>query len=199
MSKRLHRYGLFGLAVALLAVGGVWLKVVLSESGRNGAVSFNLGGAFTLTAGDGRTVTEGSWPGHLLLISFGYRFCPDVCPSTLQIMAAALALLGADGDRVQPLFISVDPERDRPETLPAYVGLFHPRLIGLTGTSQQVAAVAKAFRVYYAKVAGPDPQSYSIDHSAYSFLADDRGRVLNIFAHNARAADMADAIRERLR
>ncbi len=199
-SGHLRRYALFGLAAVLLTVGALWLRAgPLSGDGQGGGRVLNLGGAFALTAGDGRPVTEASWPGHLLLIYFGYRYCPDVCPTSLQTMASALELLGRDGDRVQPLFISVDPERDPPETLPAYVGLFHPRLIGLTGTPEQVAATARTFRVYVHKVAGADPGSYSVDHSAYIFLTDDHGRVLTIFAHNARAAEMADAIRGRVR
>ncbi len=196
-----RRYTLFGLAVVLLVAGSLWLKAgPAPDTGQNETkpLSFDLGGPFTLTDAGGRPVNEASWPGKLLLIYFGYRFCPDICPTTLQTIATAVDRLGPDGEKVQPLFITVDPARDRPEMLPAYVGLFHPRLIGLTGTPDQIAAIARLFRVYYHKVDSADPETYTIDHSAFSFLVGEHGKVLKIFGHETSADAMAAEIKARL-
>ena len=195
----LRRNGLFLVAVAALSVGAYGLKVGLKhDSGQSTAGTFDIGGPFILTAHDGRTVTEGSWPGKLLLISFGYRFCPDVCPTNLQTGANALDLLGKDADGVQHLFVTVDPERDSKEALGPYVAQFSPRLLGLTGTPEQIAAVAKTFRVYYRKVPGSTPDSYTMDHSAFTYLANDRGAVLKLFGHDTTAEQMAEGIRQAL-
>ena len=181
---RRHR----GFVVAVLVLGAV--AVALKAGLRHGpAIGFDLGGPFTLTAAgggfDGRTVTEASWPGKLLLITFGYCFCPDVCPTRLQAAARAVELLGPQAAAVQPLFITVDPERDTRQALEGYVAQFSPRLIGLTGTPEQIAAVARAFRVWYRKVPGATPESYSVDHSAFTYLANDRGAVIKLFGHDA--------------
>ena len=130
-----------------------------------------IGGHFSLTAPDGTEVTDRSFPGKWLLLYFGYTFCPDVCPSELQLISAALDALGPKAERIVPLFITIDPERDTPGQLATYVQSFHPRLIGLTGTASEIAAVAKEYRVYVRKA--PDPKStagYSMDHSALIYL-----------------------------
>ncbi|MEI6985582.1 MAG: SCO family protein [Rhodospirillaceae bacterium] len=190
---------LFAISFCLLLVGGLFLKAVFQkESGYGTTGGFDIGGAFKMTATDGRQVNEGSWPGKLLLITFGYRFCPDVCPTNLQAMAATLDLLGADAERVQPLFITIDPERDSREAMAAYVALFHPRMIGLTGTKEEVATVAKTFRVYYRKVENADPINYSVDHSAFTFLTDDHGIVHKLFSHNTPPQQMATGIKDYL-
>ena len=196
----LRHNGLFLVALVALSVGALALKTGLTrDSGQSTAGKFDIGGPFTLTAHDGRTVTEASWPGKLLLISFGYRFCPDVCPTNLQTGANALDLLGKDAEGVQHLFVTVDPERDTKDLLAPYVAQFSPRLIGLTGTAEQTAVVAKNFRVYYRKVNGTAPDSYTMDHSAFTFLANDRGTVIKIFSHDTTAEQMAEGIREMLR
>ncbi len=196
----LRRNGLFLVALVALSAGALWIKVGLTpDIGQHSDVVFNIGGPFALTAHDGRTVTEGSWPGKLLLISFGYRFCPDVCPTNLQTGANALGLLGADADRVQQLFITLDPERDKSEALGPYVALFSPHLLGLSGTPEQTAAVVKTFRVYYRKVPGASADAYTVDHSAFTFLADDRGVVIKVFGHETSAAEMAAGIRQAFR
>ncbi len=196
----LRRNGLFLIAVVALSAGALWLKQGLQrDSGQSSAPQFELGGPFALTAHDGRAVTENSWPGKLLLISFGYRFCPDVCPTNLQAGASALELLGQDAGRVQQLFVTIDPERDSKEGLAPYVAQFSPRLIGLTGTPEQVAAAAKSFRVYYRKVPGSTPDGYTMDHSAFTFLTGDRGTVLKLFGHETTPEQMAEGIRQVLK
>ena len=111
-----------------------------------------VGGPFTLTDHTGRRVTDKDFRGQHLLVFFGFTYCPDVCPSGLQVMTAALEELGPKAEKITPIFISVDPERDTPEQLALYVSSFHPRLVGLTGTPEEIQQVAKAYRVYYKKV-----------------------------------------------
>ena len=196
----LRRNGLFLVALVALTAGAWWLKAGLNhDSGQSTAGQFDIGGPFTLTAQDGRTVTQASWPGKLLLISFGYRFCPDVCPTNLQTGANALDLLGKDADGVQHLFVTIDPERDSKEALGPYVAQFSPRLMGLTGSAEQIAAVARNFRVYYRKVPGATPEGYTMDHSAFTFLANDRGTVIKLFSHDTTAEQMAEGIRQMLK
>jgi protein SCO1 len=126
---------------------------------------------------DGRTRTLADFAGKVTVVFFGYTQCPDVCPTTLAEMAQVRKALGADGDRLQTVFITVDPERDTPEILKAYVSNFGPGVTALRGTPEQTAAVAKEFKVFYAKSAGKTPGSYTMDHSAASFVFDPTGRV----------------------
>ncbi|MEI6559162.1 MAG: SCO family protein [Rhodospirillaceae bacterium] len=193
----LRRNGLFLVAVLAISGGGLWIKSALrSDSGQHSGASFDIGGPFALTAHDGRAVTQASWPGKLLLITFGYRYCPDVCPTNLQTGASAVELLGKDGEAVQQLFVTIDPERDDAAGLAPYVSQFSPRLIGLTGSAAEIAAAARTFRVYYRKVAGAAPDAYTMDHSAFTFLANDRGTVIKLFGHDTSPDQMAEGIRQ---
>ena len=135
-----------------------------------------LGGPFTLTSSNGDTVTEKNLDGKLTLMFFGYRFCPDFCPNELQKFTEVMDKLGPDADKVQVWFVSIDPERDKPADLKEYVGLFDPRFMGLTGTPEQVAAAAKAWRVYYAKADAEDSSDYLMDHSTFSYLMGKDGK-----------------------
>ena len=113
-----------------------------------------------------------------MLVYFGFVNCPDLCPATLQAMSAALDRLGEDGTRIAPLFITVDPARDTPDALKAYAANFHPRLVALTGEAAAIAALARAYRVYYQKAVGGTPTDYQIDHSSILYLMDSDGRYL---------------------
>src|SRR5690606_6537516 len=113
---------------------------------------------------------------------FGYTWCPDVCPTELQNMSAALDLLGDDAKEVVPIFITVDPERDTPEVMADYRSYFHPSLVALTGAPAQIAAAAKAYRIYYAKAEGDKPGEYLMDHSSFVYLMDRKGGYLTHFA-----------------
>ncbi|SDE30399.1 SCO family protein [Rhodospira trueperi] len=157
-----------------------------------------IGGPFTLVNGAGETVTDSSFPGQYLLVYFGYTYCPDVCPTSLQTMADALnALDPAIVERIQPLFVTVDPERDRPADVAEYAGFFHPKLMGLTGTVEQVTAAARAYKVYFAKVEQPDSAApYLLDHSAITYLMAPDGTLAAFFRHGEPAADMAARLRE---
>jgi len=154
-----------------------------------------VGGPFALTDQNGKRVTDKDFRGRYTLVFFGFTMCPDVCPSALQVMAAALDKLGAKGQQLTPLFITVDPERDTPAQLAGYVKSFHPRLVGLTGTPADIEAVTKAYRVYVKRVADPKSSAgYTFDHSAIIYLMGPDGAYLAHFTH----ATSADAMAERL-
>lgn len=162
-----------------------------------------IGGPFELTDHTGKPRTERNFRGKLMLVYFGFTYCPDVCPTDLQAIGLALDKLGADGDSVQPLFITVDPERDTAQHLAEYVPMFHPRLIGLTGSAEAIRNAADAYKVYYAKV---DPDSgkagdggyYTVDHTAYIYLMDREGNYLGFFPPGTSADRMVEIIRPRL-
>jgi len=154
-----------------------------------------VGGPFTLTDHTGRRVTDKDFRGKFMLVYFGFTFCPDVCPSGLQVMAAALDELGPKAERITPIFISVDPERDTPEQLAQYVPSFHPRLVGLTGTPEEVQAVAKAYRVYYRKVKDEKSTAeYTVDHTSIIYLMSPEGEFIAHFTHATPASVMADKL-----
>jgi len=153
-----------------------------------------IGGAFTLVDQDGKTVTDADFRGQYLLVYFGYTFCPDVCPTSLSVIADAMDLIGDKADRVTPIFITVDPKRDTPEQMKMYVEYFHPKLVGLTGSEDQVAAAAKAYKVYYAKVG--DGDEYLMDHSSITYLMGPDGDFIAHFSHGVDAEEMADRLKE---
>lgn len=158
-----------------------------------------IGGPFTLVDVNGRTVTDADFRGRYMLIYFGYAYCPDVCPMSLARNAAALDLLGEKADRIQPILITVDPERDTPQVLEGYVEAFHPRLIALTGTPEQIAAAAKAYRVYYAKAQSDGAaEDYLVDHSSFTYLMGPDGKFLQFFRHEISAEQMAERLKSAL-
>ena len=156
-----------------------------------------VGGPFALTDQAGHARTDGDFRGRLMLVYFGFTYCPDVCPTDLQAIALALDKLGPDGDQVQPIFITVDPERDTAAHLAEYVPLFHPRLIGLTGSFDAIRKVADAYKVYYARVPLKDGD-YTVDHTAYIYLMDRDGNYLGFFPPGTSADRMVEIIRPRL-
>jgi protein SCO1/2 len=170
------------------------LGIAPSEPGGDDALGgVSIGGPFTLTdARTGAAVTNASYRGRWMLVYFGYTFCPDICPTDLQKMAAALASIGAAADRITPIFITVDPSRDRAVPLARYVGLFSPRLVGLTGTEAQIDAVVHAYRVYAVKVPPASPGApYLVNHSAFIYLMSPAGKLAAIFAPDITTADLA--------
>jgi cytochrome oxidase Cu insertion factor (SCO1/SenC/PrrC family) len=142
-----------------------------------------IGGPFSLIDGTGKHVTEQNYRGRYMLVFFGFTSCPDVCPAGLQLISAALEKIGPKADRITPLFITLDPERDTPEKVASYVKNFNPRLVGLSGTPEEIANVAKAYRVYYQKVPaeGGAPGNYSLDHSSIIYLMDPNGEYVAHF------------------
>ncbi|MGH6969597.1 MAG: SCO family protein, partial [Stellaceae bacterium] len=136
--------------------------------------------------------------GKLMLIYFGYTYCPDTCPATLAAMTQALDQLGTAADAVQPIFITVDPARDSPQQLKLYAANFYPRLIALTGTPTQLGSVEKEFRVYASKVPGGPPDDYLLDHSAFIYLMGRDGKLAKLIPSGEKPADMAADIRKYL-
>ncbi len=132
---------------------------------------------FQLTDQDGRPRTLADFRGKAVVVFFGYTQCPDVCPTTLAEITEAKRLLGPDGARVQGVFVTVDPQRDTPELLKSYMANFGPDFVALRGTPEQLAEVAKEYKIYYKKVDGKSPGSYTMDHSAGSYVYDPQGRV----------------------
>ena len=132
---------------------------------------------FALTDHNGQARTLKDFQGKVVMVFFGYTQCPDVCPTSMAEMAEIKKLLGKDGDRVQCLFVSVDPERDKPEMLKEYMAAFDPTFLALYTTPEKTAALAKDFKVYYKKVNGPTPTSYTIDHTAGSYVYDTTGKL----------------------
>lgn len=154
-----------------------------------------VGGPFSLLDHTGRRVTDKDFRGRYMLVYFGFTYCPDVCPSGLQVISAALQKLEAKADRITPLFVTVDPERDTPAQLAEYVKSFHPRLVGLTGTSQEVDAAAKAYRVYYKKVQDEKSTAgYTFDHTSIIYLMDPNGSYVTHFSHTTSVDTLAERL-----
>lgn len=180
-----------GIALSELVIGNAENR----NPGGSSASAPSVGGPFTLVNHLGETVTEQDFRGRYMLMYFGFTFCPDVCPTELGVMAAALNALGDKGEEVTPVLISIDPERDTPEVLARYVALFHPRLVGLTGTPEQVDAAAKAWHVYYAKVEDASvSEAYTMDHSSIVFLMGPDGEYLKLFRPQTPPDEMAREI-----
>lgn len=183
-----------GGAVAVAVVPGVHDKLFHSATVKTMGQAL-VGGPFTLIDETGRRVTDQDFRGKFLLVFFGFTYCPDVCPSGLQVMAAALDKLGPKAERITPVLISIDPERDTPAQLATYVKSFHPRLKGLTGTPAEIEAVTKSYRVYVRKVTdAKSTAGYTIDHSSIIYVMGPDGAYRTHFTH----ATSPDAIAERL-
>ena len=157
-----------------------------------------IGGPFALIDHTGRLRTDADFRGKLLLIYFGFTYCSDACPIDLQAIATAIDKLGPTGEAVQPLFITVDPEKDTPEQLKAYVALFHPRLIGLTGDPTQIRKVTGEYKVYFAKTEPSKKANPNIDHSGFIFLVDSGGQYVGFFPPGTSADLMVEVIRPKL-
>ena len=158
-----------------------------------------IGGPFALIAPDGTTVTEQTFRGKWLLVYFGYTFCPNTCPMTLNEIATALEKLGTDATKMQPLFITVDPQRDTREVLEQYIRSLDPRIVGLTGSPQQIDAVTQEYGAYAARdKTGPGPEDYVIDHSTYLYVMDPGGKFVRAFDADTSGDRIADALRELL-
>ena len=159
----------------------------------------DFGRQLALTGHDGKPRTLADFRGKLVVLSFGYTYCPDVCPTTLVDLAAAVRTLGENAERVQVLFVTVDPERDTREVLAQYVAAFDPRFLGLFGDAAATQRAAKEFKIFYEKRPGSTPSAYTMDHSSQSYVLDDRGN-LRLFVRNERiAADLADDLRSLLK
>ena len=196
------------IVLAIAIVGwlgyGVYNLVTAPEVSRLGIFgtiartdTVRLGGSFSLIDQNGRRRSDGEFRGQLMLIYFGYTYCPDVCPTSVQIMTEALETLGENGNLVRPIFITVDPARDTVNVMREYAENFHPRLVALTGPEADIAEVTRAYRVYYARSEeSSSEQDYLVDHSSFIYLMGADGRYLTHFGHDATPEEVAAGIRE---
>jgi protein SCO1/2 len=186
------------LAGLVILGTGAFLAVALRDNPRGAAgtmLASAIGGPFQLVDQNGKTVTDADLKGKWALIYFGYTHCPDACPTALNDISIALSELGPKRDAVRPVFITVDPERDTPESLKAYVTSFDAPILALTGTAEQVAKAAKGYRVYYAKhpEAGGD---YSMDHSSVIYVMDPEGRFTASFTHESAPEQISERLKK---
>ncbi len=178
------------IVLSLLFVAGIGAITLLQA--QKGAVQKNqqggaalIGGPFTATDHTGKKVTDKDYRGKFMLVYFGFTYCPDVCPTELQHIAAALDIIGEKRRKhLTPLFVTIDPERDTRELMASYVDNFHPDIVGLIGSMDEIKKIARAYRVYFKKVKEKDsPDGYTMDHSALVFLMDDKGQYVRHFAY----------------
>jgi protein SCO1 len=185
-------------AFALFALCSLGIFVTLTADLRPGAGSAGrFGGPFMLTAADGTMVTDRSFRGRWLLVYFGYTRCPSDCPAALSRIADAIERLEASAARVQPIFVTIDPERDTPEIVGKFTRAFDPRIVGLTGKPAEIAALAKQYRVSIKKVPGDDVDHYRMEHSSYVYVIGPDGRYVTLFSHTQ--AQAPEGIASRLR
>ncbi len=201
MTKRKPISPLYHVALLILIAIGIGAGVrlwMVSEPDAPRVTSTGvalIGGPFALVDQDGKPRTDADFRGKLMLVYFGYTFCPDVCPTELSTISDALDTLKQKADGVAPMFITVDPARDTSSVMKNYVAHFSPRLLGLTGSADQIAAAAHAYRVYYAKIPAKDGgNDYLMDHSSFAYLMDRNGNYLTHFAPDTSAQEMADTI-----
>jgi protein SCO1/2 len=190
-----------GTALALaigIAISGLFLPRGPLVGGVTMTGTPLIGGPFHLVDENGQPRSDEDFRGKLMLIYFGYSFCPDLCPTTLAVMGQALDQLGPQASEVAPLFITVDPERDTPEHLKGYAEQFGPEITALTGSPEQIAEAAHAYKVFYRKAETKPGAPYLMDHSSIVYLMDRNGRYLTNFGPDATPDDMAKAIKSRL-
>lgn len=186
------------LAVVLIAAIAIGSRLMVWSGPEHAQAA--IGGPFTLVDGDGRQVTDADFRGKWMLIYFGYTFCPDVCPTALSVVAGAMEkLTPAEEAKLVPVFVTVDPKRDTPPVMKDYVAAFHPRMVGLTGSEEQVAKAMKAYKVYGARAKGGDDTSYTVDHSSILYLVGPDGRFVAHFPHGTTADDLAAALKKHLK
>lgn len=191
------------MAFLTLAVGPVHAQQLSSRSAAEAMdvlmwAREPVGGPFTLIDHTGKARTDADFRGKLLVVYFGFTYCPDICPTDLQNIGLALDRLGAAAEGVQPLFITLDPERDTAAHLADYVPMFHPQLIGLTGDGAAVRKAADAYKVYYAKAPNQRGDDYTIDHTAFIYLVGPDGKYIGFLPPNSPPERIAEAIGQSL-
>ena len=193
--------------ICALGLSQAWAQQQTQDDAASGAASQAANrAAFALIDHTGRAVTDRDFLGAYMLVFFGYTHCPDVCPTDLMVVGEAMDLLGEAGEMVRPVFITIDPARDTVAVMADFVGHFHPRLLGLTGTREQIAAVAKRYRVRWRKfyvvedeaggVAPAAEDEYLLDHTAAIYLIGPDGGGLSLFHHGTPAADIVAVVRQ---
>jgi protein SCO1 len=188
------------LAGSVILGAGAFLALSLHETPRGAArtvLASAIGGPFRLVDQNGKTVTDADLRGKWSLVYFGYTHCPDACPTALNDISIALDELGPKRDAVQPVFITVDPERDTPAVLKDYVTSFDAPILALSGSADEIARAAKAYRVYYAKHSEPGGD-YSMDHSSVIYVMDPEGRFTASFTHESTPEEIAERLKKLL-
>jgi len=183
------------------ALGAAWVSLVevpAPKVATSGTAA--IGGPFTLVSTNDGNVTDQTYRGKWLLIFFGYTFCPDACPTALNNISVALEKLGADAGKMQPLFVTVDPQRDTREVLAEYLKSFDSRIIGLTGPQDQIDRVVKGYRVYVAsqKSETQSDDNYLVSHSAYIYLMDPQGKFVNVIQSSEGGEEIAAWLRKQM-
>ncbi len=192
MNLRLSVLGKQVFSITLFATA-----LMMCQPPARATLPVTVGGPFALMAPDGTAVTDQTYRGKWLLVYFGYTSCPDTCPTTLIEIAAVLRKLGPDAAKLQPIFITIDPQRDIPEVMGKYTQSFDPRIIGLTGNPQQIDAVTQEYGVYFVPhQTGPGTQDYVMDHSIYLYLMDPQGKFARAFDTDWSADRIAATLRE---
>jgi len=179
-------------------LAGIFLAamlVALPSPLRAAAAPVTVGGPFTLQAADGATVTDATFRGKWLLVFFGYTFCPDTCPTTLSQIALSLQHLGADAAKVHSIFITVDPARDTPEVMRQYTEAFDPRIVGLTGSYEQISAVMQEYGVYTDRHETGASGDHTLNHSTYIYIMDPNGRFVLGMDSDSSSRHIADTVR----
>jgi len=197
MLRRYHIIAIVALTAAAMLVSFTVLHYVTRGPEVYSLGEAQVGGPFTLTDQSGQRVSDSDFAGRYMLVAFGYTFCPDVCPAELQVMSAALDKLGSAGEKIVPIFITIDPARDSVAILAQYMPNFHPRFVGLTGSPEEIAAVAGAYRVYSAKAEGWQEagEDYLMDHSTIIYLMGPDGKFVKHFTYTTDAAGLADDLK----
>ena len=212
MRARLIRIAILSVIALPLSAGIAWWinqdrfargNAAGGDAGIGGFAGSSLGGPYALTDHTGQAVTQDTFQGSYQLIYFGFTYCPDVCPTELWRVAQVMDALGESAERVQPILITVDPERDTPEALAQYVGLFHPRMVGLTGSAEQIADVAAAYRVFYMRAplgeSGNDESGdYLMDHSSFTYGLGPDGEVIRVFTPTQPIEEIAEFLQSHM-
>ncbi len=196
MKKRTRNRIILTIILTSLFVGWhIWKGPDHPTSGSGEAM---IGEDFTLTNQEGVSVSSTGFRGRYMLVFFGFTNCPDICPTALQNITQAMVMLGPDAEKVVPVFITVDPERDTSQVIKEYVSSFHPSTVGLTGNEAKIREVLKSYKVYARKNTvgeADDTQDYMMDHSGYIYLMDKDGKYVTHFAHDALPADVAEKVK----
>ncbi len=207
--NRLKRTAVLAI-IALLIGAGVGYYQVVTEHAQSGAegiepaagvmnvTGMQVGGPYSLVNQDGQTVTEKTYDGSYKLVFFGFTFCPEICPTALQKISKIMEGLEGNAAQVQPLFISVDPERDTPEVMKEYVAQFDPRIVGLTGSTEQIEKMEQNYHVYATKFQDETMGDYMMNHSGFTYLMGPHDEFLGLYRSEDEAADIIEDIRKKL-
>lgn len=186
--------------VITMKIYTTWVKPMVDPgipTNQEGSGEVLIGGPFSLTNQDGETVTDKDFLGKYMLVYFGFTNCPMICPTDMNNISLSIAGVGEEiAEKIQPIFITIDPQRDTQENIKVFLQNFHPNFQGLTGTSEQIAEVANAYRVYYKEAKAEDLQEYLMDHSAYIYLMGTDGKYIGHFRHDQNIAQIISGLKK---